>query len=34
MIVYFDSHGMVHKEFEPQGQTVIQHFYKDVLEKP
>ncbi|XP_026811283.1 histone-lysine N-methyltransferase SETMAR-like [Rhopalosiphum maidis] len=33
LICFFDSHGIVHKEFVPQGQTVNQHFYKEVLEK-
>jgi len=30
--VFFDSHGIVHKEFVPPGQTVNHAFYKDVLE--
>jgi hypothetical protein len=33
MIVFFDSRGIVHKEFVPPGQTVNQAFYKDVLER-
>lgn len=33
LICFFDSQGIVHKEFVPQGQTVNQHFYKEVLEK-
>ena len=30
--VFFDSRGIVHKEFVPPGQTVNHAFYKDVLE--
>jgi len=33
LICFFDSQGIVHKVFVPQGQTVNQHFYKEVLEK-
>ncbi|KAL4142816.1 hypothetical protein QTP88_005213 [Uroleucon formosanum] len=33
LICFFDSQGIVHKEFVPQGQTVNQHFYKEVLER-
>ena len=33
IIVFFDSRGIVHKEFVPPGQTVIHAFYKDVLER-
>ena len=33
IIVYFDSRGIVHKEFVPPGQTVNHVFYKDVLER-
>jgi len=33
IIVFFDSHGIVHKEFVPPGQTVNHAFYKDVLEQ-
>ena len=33
LICFFDSHGVVHKEFVPQGQTVNQHFYRAVLER-
>jgi len=29
---FFDSRGIVHKEFVPPGQTVNHAFYKDVLE--
>ena len=31
LITFFDNHEMVHHEFVPQGQTVNQHFYKEVL---
>jgi len=31
--VFFDSRGIVHKLFVPQGQTVNHAFYKDVLER-
>ena len=31
LITSFDRQGMVHYEFVPQGQTVNQHFYKEVL---
>ena len=30
-IILFDHQEMVHNEFVPQGQTVNQHFYKEVL---
>jgi Transposase. len=33
LICFFDIHGIVHKEFLPQGQTTNQHFYREVLEK-
>jgi len=33
IIVFFDSRGIVHKEFVPTGQTVNHAFYKDVLEQ-
>lgn len=33
LICFFDSQGIVHKEFVPQGQTVNQHFYREVLER-
>jgi len=33
IIVFFDSCGIVHKEFVPTGQTVNHAFYKDVLER-
>jgi hypothetical protein len=31
LIVFFDSLGIVHKEFVPPGQTVNQTFYQEVL---
>jgi len=33
IIVFFDSCGIVHKEFVPPGQTVNHAFYKDILER-
>ena len=33
IIVFFDSRGIVYKEFVPPGQTVNHAFYKDVLER-
>ena len=33
IIVFFDSSGIVHKEFVTPGQTVNRAFYKDVLER-
>ncbi|XP_050522590.1 protein GVQW3-like [Daktulosphaira vitifoliae] len=33
IITFFDSRGIVHKEFVPLGQTVNQHFYREVLER-
>ena len=33
LIVFFNSHGILHKEFLPPGQTVNHAFYKDVLEQ-
>jgi len=33
IIVFFNSHGIVHKEFVPPGQTVNHAFYIDVLER-
>jgi len=32
--LFFDSQGIVHKEFVPPGQTVNQTFYREVLERP
>jgi hypothetical protein len=31
MLIYFLVHGIVHHEFVPQGVTVNQHFYSDIL---
>ena len=31
LITFFDHQGVVHHEFVPQGQTVNQHFYNEVL---
>ncbi|GFV88227.1 putative transposase [Trichonephila clavipes] len=33
MLIFFDSQGIVHKEFVPQGQTVNEHFYRYALER-
>jgi hypothetical protein len=33
IIVFSDSHGIVHKEFVPTGQTVNHAFHLDVLER-
>ena len=33
IIVFFNSRGIVHKEFVPPGKTVNHAFYKDVLER-
>ena len=33
LIFFFDSQGIVHKEFVPPGQTVNQTFYWEVLER-
>ena len=30
---FFDVRGMVHYEFLPQGQTVNQHVYKEILQR-
>jgi len=32
LLCFFDSQGVVHKEFVPQGQTVIKQYYREVLE--
>ena len=31
LIVFFDVHGIAHLEFLPQGQTINQNVYKDIL---
>jgi len=33
LICFFDSQGVVHKEFVPQGQTVNKQYYREVLER-
>jgi len=33
IIVFFDSHGIVHKKFVPPGQIINHAFYKDVFER-
>jgi len=33
LIIFFDSQGVVHKEFVPQGQTVNAKFYKGVMDR-
>ena len=33
LICSFDSQGVVHKEFVPQGQTVDKQYYREVLER-
>jgi len=33
LICFFDSQGIIHKEFVPPGQTVNQTFYREVLER-
>jgi len=32
-VCFFDSTGIVHKEWVPAGQTVNQYYYKDILER-
>ena len=31
LIAFFDVHGIVHAKFLPQGQTINQHIYKNIL---
>jgi hypothetical protein len=33
LIIFFDSHGIVHKEFVPEGKTVNAEFYKGVMNR-
>jgi len=33
LICFFDSEGIVHIEFVPQGHTVNQFYYREILEK-
>jgi len=33
LIIFFDSHGVVHKEFVPEGKTVNAEFYKGVMDR-
>jgi len=33
LIAFFDVHEIVHAEFLPQGQTINQHFYKNILQR-
>ena len=33
LVCFFDSMGIVHKEWVPAGQTVSQYYYKDILER-
>ena len=33
LICFFDSQGIVHTEFVPQGQTVNQFYYDEILER-
>ncbi len=32
LVAFFDSQGLIHKEFDPTRQTVNDNFYKDVLD--
>ena len=34
LIAFFDVHGIVLAEFLPQGQTINQHVYKNILRRP
>ncbi len=33
LVVFFDSRGVIHREFVPTGQTVNANFYKDILDR-
>ena len=33
LIAFFDVHGIIHAEFLPQGQTINQHAYKNILQR-
>ena len=33
LITFFDFRGMIHREWVPQGQTVNQHFYLEVVKR-
>jgi hypothetical protein len=33
LIIFFDSQGVVHKEFVPEGKTVNAEFYKGVMDR-
>jgi len=33
LVCFFDSQGIVHTEFMPQGQTVNQFYYSEILER-
>ena len=33
LVCFFDSMGIVHKEWVPAGHTVNQYYYKDILER-
>jgi len=34
LIIFFNSQGLVHKEFLPEGKTVNAEFYKGVIDRP
>jgi hypothetical protein len=34
LIIFFESQGVVHKEFVPKGKTVNAEFYKGVMDRP
>lgn len=33
LVVFFDSRGVIHREFVPEGQTVNAVFYRDVMDR-